>query len=252
MSLVDDESPSLGIVKVFLISLGLILLGVLLGILAAKFFQPVSTSPVSTEPEISVIISEEITPEETPIMLPSPTATPEALLKLTWKSYSTATYKLFYPQNWTKKNTATGITLSKGSNSIVISTTKSENTCLKDPQNTSLQSFDKDGNFWVLQEASASSVYQICEYTDSDPIPDTQIGTITLSGTKIDQATLDEFKYIVEKIEIVRKNISSYSCPTSDYVDCMPTVGGVEKTECSVAAMTWYKANCPNFKGAAL
>lgn len=41
-----------------------------------------------------------------------------------------------------------------------------------------------------------------------------------------------------------------YTCPESGYADCIPTVGQA-KPECSVEAMNWYKANCPNFKGGA-
>ncbi|MCX6791437.1 MAG: hypothetical protein NT149_00140 [Candidatus Gottesmanbacteria bacterium] len=42
----------------------------------------------------------------------------------------------------------------------------------------------------------------------------------------------------------------SYTCPPTGWVDCMP--GPDAKPECSAEAMTWYKANCPNFKGGAL
>jgi len=47
-------------------------------------------------------------------------------------------------------------------------------------------------------------------------------------------------------------NVSSvkFTCPTNGWVDCMP--GPDVKPECSADAMAWYKANCPNFKGAAL
>lgn len=43
---------------------------------------------------------------------------------------------------------------------------------------------------------------------------------------------------------------AKYSCPASGWVDCLP--GITAKPECSTEAMTWYKANCPNFQGAAL
>jgi len=42
----------------------------------------------------------------------------------------------------------------------------------------------------------------------------------------------------------------SFTCPPSGWVDCMP--GTSAKPECSSAAMVWYKANCPDFKGGAL
>jgi hypothetical protein len=43
---------------------------------------------------------------------------------------------------------------------------------------------------------------------------------------------------------------STYTCPANGWVDCLP--GPDPKPECSSSAMSWYKANCPNFKGAAL
>jgi hypothetical protein len=47
------------------------------------------------------------------------------------------------------------------------------------------------------------------------------------------------------------KSTVSYTCPTSGYVDCMPSPDG-PKPSCAKEAMDWYKANCPDFKGAAL
>lgn len=43
----------------------------------------------------------------------------------------------------------------------------------------------------------------------------------------------------------------SYTCPTNGYINCMPSIGGANTIDCSQAAMDWYKANCPNFKGGA-
>lgn len=47
-----------------------------------------------------------------------------------------------------------------------------------------------------------------------------------------------------------RNTKAGYTCPASGWVDCMP--GTEPKPECSDAAMTWYKTNCPNFQGGAL
>ncbi len=44
----------------------------------------------------------------------------------------------------------------------------------------------------------------------------------------------------------------NYTCPQSGWVDCTPTAGGDKSAACSQDAMTWYKANCPNFKGGAM
>jgi hypothetical protein len=45
---------------------------------------------------------------------------------------------------------------------------------------------------------------------------------------------------------------ASYACPVNGWVDCMPIMDEAKKKACSPEAMTWYKANCPNFKGGAL
>lgn len=59
---------------------------------------------------------------------------------------------------------------------------------------------------------------------------------------RLDQI-LSTFKFI--------DSSTSYTCPASGYADCMPSPDG-PKPSCSKEAMDWYKANCPDFKGAAL
>jgi len=43
---------------------------------------------------------------------------------------------------------------------------------------------------------------------------------------------------------------TTYTCPTTEYVDCMPGSDIQKKTECNSAFLQWAQANCPNFKGA--
>lgn len=45
---------------------------------------------------------------------------------------------------------------------------------------------------------------------------------------------------------------NTYTCPITEYVDCMPGPGRSAKTECNSAFLKWATANCPGFKGAAL
>jgi len=44
---------------------------------------------------------------------------------------------------------------------------------------------------------------------------------------------------------------STYICPENGWVNCMPMLTEKGKKNCSSEAIEWYKANCPNFKGAA-
>ncbi|MFH0773614.1 MAG: hypothetical protein V1922_04870 [bacterium] len=43
----------------------------------------------------------------------------------------------------------------------------------------------------------------------------------------------------------------NYTCPKSEYVDCMPGPGSIGKAECSLEFLQWAQTNCPNFKDAA-
>ncbi len=45
---------------------------------------------------------------------------------------------------------------------------------------------------------------------------------------------------------------NTLTCPKNDYIDCMPSVNVGVRYECTPEAMSWYKSNCPNFKGGAL
>lgn len=46
--------------------------------------------------------------------------------------------------------------------------------------------------------------------------------------------------------------IPPYICPASEWVDCMPGPDADVKFKCTPEALSWFKLNCPNFKGAAL
>ena len=43
-----------------------------------------------------------------------------------------------------------------------------------------------------------------------------------------------------------------YTCPESGRVDCLPQQNVGVRYECTSRAINWYRANCPDFKGAAL
>jgi septal ring-binding cell division protein DamX len=53
-------------------------------------------------------------------------------------------------------------------------------------------------------------------------------------------------------IQTATSSATLYSCPATGYVDCMPILDEAKQKACAPEAMTWYKANCPDFKGAAL
>lgn len=44
---------------------------------------------------------------------------------------------------------------------------------------------------------------------------------------------------------------SQYTCPDSEWINCMPVVDKKRAWECESGYLQWAKANCPNFKGPA-
>ena len=75
-------------------------------------------------------------------------------------------------------------------------------------------------------------------------------GNIYHLGFFGDAALSDIEKQILSTFKFTDSS-TSYTCPASGYADCMPSPDG-PKPSCSKEAMDWYKANCPDFKGAAL
>jgi len=44
------------------------------------------------------------------------------------------------------------------------------------------------------------------------------------------------------------KNIDSYTCPTTEWINCMPGPD-LSETECHPKYIDWAEVNCSNFKG---
>jgi len=76
----------------------------------------------------------------------------------------------------------------------------------------------------------------------------TNVYVINAQSDVFDQI-LSTFKFIGQPIVTPA---ASYTCPPSGYVDCMPILTPEKQAACSKEAMTWYKSNCPDFKGGAL
>lgn len=43
-----------------------------------------------------------------------------------------------------------------------------------------------------------------------------------------------------------------YICPTTEWVDCLPSVSNTPLPECQPDFLNWAKDNCPGFQGATL
>lgn len=71
---------------------------------------------------------------------------------------------------------------------------------------------------------------------------------ITKEKPSFDQI-LSTFKFLDQP---PTESSGKYTCPVNGWQNCMPILSPEGQAACSLEAMEWYKANCPNFKGAAL
>lgn len=190
---------------------------------------PITLTP--TVFETIIIPTIEITP------IPTPTATPSALLDLKWnmmtvKSPLTAfsDYKIYYPTTWTikeYKNTTkaddTGsstLTLTKGKISLNILQNTSDSLLCFFPKDNAQEGsgFIQLEDYreiakpnlvlwrWALQIVAPQPIipdYRLCEQIGGSFTTGTRIGMTTISGENIDESTLDEINYILEKIVIL-------------------------------------------------
>lgn len=62
------------------------------------------------------------------------------------------------------------------------------------------------------------------------------------------KTTVDE---ILETIEFQGISSTSYTCPDSEYIDCMPVADGDPDPRCDQVYLDWAMASCPDFLGAA-
>ena len=288
----SSNQSSFNLPRIILIGLVLVLCGVLLGILASKYFPFFVSKPiVELGHEQPVVVPTTISPINPSAILISPkieiapTATSSTLVNLRWNLVTIkspvsffSSYRLHYPITWAVKESRT----TKGANdsgSSVLTMTKGK-TSFKIIQSVGDAAgclypgdADKDGMYQRYQSSreiikpnflwrwgqvvgeEGKSLYYVCELKSSGTfVASTVIGYISLSDSAIDDQTLEEFNYILEKIEIINNTspISVYQCPTSGWVDCQPVLDDAKTKACSTEAMAWYKTNCPNFQGEAL
>lgn len=230
-------------IKIFFLGLILILSGILIGVLAAKFL-PISPKDNSTVDDSSSVIeqtseslSSEITAEVTLIDTPKPilTATPSALLSLKWNLLTVKSpvsffnsYRLYYPNTWSikqYKNTpsvtddgSSVLNLAKGTTSLNITQGAGDaGICLypsdsdRDGMTTRFGSYKEisgpNSPTWRLAELSNSQgmEFGVCEKKDNGGfVSSTVIGRIKLTGDNITPAILDEVNYMLEKLAIIK------------------------------------------------
>lgn len=108
--------------------------------------------------------------------------------------------------------------------------------------------------YFNVNTGDKSSMF-FCEKQANGPYFQTPLtigGLVYNVPAKYDADIIKEMDEIVKSISPVAATPSSYSCPESGWVSCMPILSEEGKRLCSPDAMKWYKDNCPGFKGAAL
>lgn len=105
-----------------------------------------------------------------------------------------------------------------------------------------------------MTQTLCPSAGQYCEKTEYYFTDNDTYNFLITATYPIDSNQIPLFKQVTDQIlstfQFVDKTPTTYTCPSSGWVDCMP--GTTVKLECSTEAMTWYKTNCSNFQGAAL
>lgn len=151
----------------------------------------------------------------------------------------------------------------QGSNSSMV-TAIQINTCCSCPTKIPSNQIGTDG--WVpyqLGKNYSSQLPATCQRVDCKPCPPPEdIGTTTpqtcggFAGTKCPSgftcqvtATYPDATGTCVADSQTRTKLS---CPPNGYVDCMPNPNAGIKYECTPEAMSWYQANCPDFKGGAM
>lgn len=262
--------------KTFLLGLSFVLFGVLLGVLIDRFLLSVSLQPGS-----------EINPTPTASISATPTAviTPATLATQNWQTYTDPQklYTVKYPVA-TKLDSSV-----KPSIDITfLGPTQKPQTEFYDGYKVTISYETLSSS--QTPAAIVNKIYQ--QATDSCPVPEkvilSPLAQITISGEPAWQYSVQDcfgdatisyaahsgklfslssvymgptsdtlHKYQAESSQIISTfqfvtSQTSYTCPATEWVDCMPSTDSRPRPQCSREFLDWARANCPGFQGAAL
>jgi len=251
------STPPGGPVKVILTGLALILVGILIGVLASSFI-PLSPSVVpatpSPTPEVTVSLYQSVISDENGFSVQIPkdwvslerTATTPYLFQ--YQAPDTSTFEVLV------RDLPTGKTLTQYSvDEDNIAKTAFEGQPSKRVLSSQpivingVSGIEREEEFLaagllgrVIYLPGETRVYAL-SFIPKDATPG-----ISSEAYRAKQIIIDSFT-ITEG-----NNQANYSCPTTDWVDCMPSVDSSIRPQCEQSFLDWAKANCPGFKGAAL
>lgn len=210
---------------------------------------------------------------------PSPTPTPAASIDPTadWNTYNGEEFEFKYPKQWTEiehsSNFTDNLTFQAPDQSnlnVYIDTDKkykSLSDYLAAMDKKSRTSYEgapaikilaskniESNNFQAVQRSEewlAAGFTTTVTYVWHEGL----VGKLYPTSPDSTQSSLAHSNYdqILSTFKFTEATSSSeYTCPANGWQSCMPVLSEEGKRACSQEAMNWYRANCPDFQGAAL
>ncbi len=221
----------------------------------------------------------------------SPTPTAKLATPDDWKTKTTSLFTFRYPPDWEEsQDKATGghislrpigndtvsinindsvtinmnesVDVSTSNNSEYLAkqalgeeTATNEDTVMVDGHSAAYQERLNENILRV--EVYIDGVEEIVKYLPQDGGPTVRTGTLFIFMDVADVSKVEESRKTLTEILSTFKFIpvslgDSYQCPINGWISCMPMLSEEGKRLCSAEAMSWYKKNCPDFKGAAM
>lgn len=181
------------------IVVAMVLLVVSVVVLISLFYQ---NQKLSKEISLLKVSKTSVSPasivENSSTTTTSPSATPSSLLGVTFIGYQSGKYKIHYPDTWTLNKTSTGLIVTNNDRAEMSISTTDKNAQGWSCEGKILSKVNIGSTVLDIREASPNTLVMCDGKKDY-----TVIGSISILSMKdIDQKTIDEFKYILEKIEI--------------------------------------------------
>ena len=239
----------------FLHLLPLILIGVLIAGVGGYFWYQQNLN--------KVLVAE---PTPAPIISPIPTSSSEIVINTDdWKTFMGEGFSFKYPQRFSLVSDDQIV----DNSTVVKNTDKPSDNIKVSVVNLERQTFDRyiqkekddfDNGFRPAELSSADAEEMdingnkaVLLPTDMDKYllyiySETQNKVVILDLTLWTEKFADEFETLTTTFMF--DNQTSYTCPTSEWVNCLPGPGPV-KAECNSEFLSWVETNCPSLKGAA-
>ena len=258
----EPRKESSGTLKIVLIAFALILVGTLVGVLAANFLPSMSPLPSAPPPPASETPSD-LTPTSDLQTVDSIDYSFTVQIPSSWQIVSAGEFPYLFQYQAPDESTfeilvqdlAAGTTLleylalqdqialtafeGKPSKNVISSTEITVNGIAGIEREEEFLAAGLTGR--TIYIPGKTKIYSLSFVPGSTTIPVVSSQTYEAKQTIIDSFRLTGTEGTV-----------SYTCPTTEFVDCLPDPSGVANPQCQPDFLSWAKANCPGFQGAAL